>query len=150
MSKLLIHIAAEVAILISVAQVASSQTRTVLGSLNCGGYQATCFQQTTGFSGAVRCTCTAVCLGQSCPNPEVAATRSVQWGSYVNRFCVSQLTGTARGGPTLTASTTTQTAVFAKVTVTGFYLPIGGTSSTQIADCYEGLIANDPPIAGLC
>ena len=114
------------------------QSNSVLGNINCGGNQATCLQQSTGTSGAVRCTCSADCLSSSCITPSVASTRAVQWG----------VTGTATGGTTVTTNPSTQTAVFTSTTITG--LVVGNTSSKQIVDCFNGTVEDDPLIGAIC
>jgi hypothetical protein len=119
----------------------------VLGGINCGGAQATCFQQVTATSGAVRCTCTANCLSPQSSTMTVAATRSLEWG-FNNGPCHSQLTGTATGGTTPT-TTSTSTAVFARVTVSGIQLSTSN-SSRQVVDCFNGTVQNEPTIFGLC
>src|ERR1041385_198678 len=93
------------------------QSNSVLGNINCGGNQATCFQQSTGTSGAVRCTCSADCLSNSCITPSVASTRAVQWGMAPLRPCLINVTGTATGGTTVTSNPSTQTAVLDRKSV---------------------------------
>lgn len=124
------------------------QSNSVLGNIDCGGSQATCFQQTTGTSGAVRCTCSANCLSQSCITPSVSSTRAVQWGMPPLRPCIINATGTAQGGTTVTNNPSTQTAVFTSTTITG--LVIGVTSSKQVVDCFLGTVEDDPLIGALC
>lgn len=125
-----------------------SVAQSVLGNINCGGNQATCFQQSTGTSGAVRCTCSADCLSNQCITSSVAATRAVQWGQPPLLPCIFSVTGTATGGTTATNNPSTQTAVFAQTTVTG--LVMGNTTSKQVVDCFAGTIQDDPLIGALC
>lgn len=124
------------------------QSNSVLGNINCGENQATCLQQSTGTSGAVRCTCTADCLSNSCITPSVASTRAVQWGMAPLRPCLINVTGTATGGTTVTTNPSTQTAVFTSTTITG--LVLGNTSSKQIVDCFNGTVEDDPLIGAIC
>ena len=120
----------------------------VLGNINCGGNQATCFQQSSGSSGAVRCTCSADCLSNSCTTSSVASTRAVQWGLPPLQPCLFSVTGTATGGTTATSSPSTQTSVFTSTTITG--VVIGTSSSKQVVDCFAGTIQDDPLIGGIC
>src|SRR5690349_23440511 len=76
----------------SAAPTSQAQVNSVLGSIDCGGGQATCFQQSTGTSGAVRCTCSAKCLGSSCITSSVASTRAVQWGQTPLHPCIFSVT----------------------------------------------------------
>jgi hypothetical protein len=124
------------------------RAQSVLGNIDCGGFQSTCLQQSSGTSGAVRCTCTASCLSTSCITTSVASTRAVQWGMAPLRPCLIPVTGTARGGTTVTSNPSTQTAVFTSTTITG--LVMGNTSSKQIVDCFLGTVEDDPLIGALC
>lgn len=124
------------------------QSNSVLGNIDCGGSQATCLQQTTGPSGAVRCTCTANCLSNSCITSSVSSTRALQWGMPPLSPCIFSATGTARGGTTVTNNPSTQTAVFTSTTITG--LVMGNTSSKQVVDCFLGTVEDDPLIGALC
>ena len=125
-----------------------AQVNSVLGNIDCGGHQATCFQQSTGHSGAVRCTCSASCLASSCITSSVASSRAVQWGMPPVLPCVSTPTGTATGGTTATNNASTQTAVFTSTTIVG--LVVGTTSSKQVVDCFAGTIQDDPLIGAIC
>jgi hypothetical protein len=116
--------------------------QSVLGNINCGGNQATCFQQSSGEAGAVRCTCTADCQGRGCITPSVGATRAVQWSG-----CLFSLQGTARGGTTVGLGAL-ESAVFASTEVSGF--AIGIRSSRQVVDCFYGTIVDETPIAAFC
>jgi hypothetical protein len=121
----------------------------VLDNINCGGGQATCSYYSTNSSGALRCTCTATCLcgGQS----SLAASRSIQWGTYVNGFaCTLPISVSISGGSERGPGTTTYSSVYVQNVVTGVYVPDGSETSTQQDDCFDGLVVNDPPIEGLC
>lgn len=126
----------------------NSRAQSVLGNINCGNGIATCLQQSTGTTGAVRCSCSATCLSSACITSSVASTRAVQWGVAPTMPCIFAITGTARGGTTATSNPSTQTAVFTSVTVTGAV--IGTTSSKQVVDCFNGTIQDDPLIAAIC
>lgn len=133
--------------LLAIATAAFGQRNSVLGNINCGSGRATCTELHSGNTGAVRCTCTADCLAPACTIPDVAATRAVEWG--VDGPCIFSLTGTATGGTTTTSNAYTQTAVFAKTIVTGAYIGLP-RSSQQTADCFNGLVLDEPVIRGLC
>lgn len=137
---------AVVVVLLLVSTDSRAQSNSVLGAINCGGGQATCFQQSTAQQGLVRCTCTANCLANQCITPSVAATRAVQWGA--NTPCAAPLTGKATGGTTTTNNPSTTTAVFAKTELSGAY--IGTRTSKQTADCFLGLVVDEPVIVGIC
>jgi len=130
---------------------ASARAQTsVLGNIDCGGGQATCSYYSTKSSGALRCTCTATCLcggGQS----SVAASRSIQWGTYVNGFaCTLPISVSIVGGSERGPGSTTYSSVYVQNTVTGVYVPDGSETSIQQDDCFNGLVVNNPPIGGLC
>ncbi len=130
----------------------NAQSNSVLGSINCGGNQATCNQSSLNkYSGAVRCTCSAACLAPSCTYPDVASTRGVSWGNYVagGAACLFELSGTATGGTQSTANPSTATAVYTQVTLSGLYLAVARTSK-QVVDCFEDTIQNDNLILGFC
>jgi hypothetical protein len=131
----------------SISAICSAQT-SVLGNIDCGGGQATCFQQKSGVSGAVRCTCSATCLSSACVTKTVASTRAFQWGMPPVQPCIFSVTGTATGGTTATSNPSTQTAVFTTNSITG--LVIGTTSSKQVVDCFAGTIQDDPLIGAIC
>jgi hypothetical protein len=127
---------------------AQGQSNSVLGNIDCGGHQTTCFQQRTGTSGAVRCTCTADCLGNSCIAVSIASTRALQWGMPPAQPCLFSVTGTATGGTTVTTNPSTQTAVFTTNSITG--VVIGASFTKQVVDCFAGTIQDDPLIRSLC
>jgi hypothetical protein len=124
----------------------------VLGNINCGGGQATCFQAKIGTGGAVRCTCTATCLSPSSILPSVSATRAVSWGDYIpgGKACATALYGKAQGGTESNTNSTTATAVFAFTSLEGQFINGPYASSIQSMDCFLGLVDNTPPIVGLC
>jgi hypothetical protein len=119
----------------------------LLGNINCGGGQATCYQLKTAVSGGVRCTCTATCLSPASSYPSVAATRSFQWGFPNN--CNFNITGTATGGTAAVAGKSVFSSVFAEVTAAGPSIALN-TYSRQQVDCFQGDFWDDPPILGLC
>ena len=132
---------------------AQTQCKTsVLGNINCGGGQATCFQSKIGTGGAVRCTCSATCLSPSSITPSVSATRAVQWGNYIpgGQACATNLYGKAQGGTESNTNSTTATAVFAFTSLQGQFINGPYASSTQSMDCFQGLVADDDVIVGLC
>ena len=132
-----------VALVFSVSDAAAQVS--VLTNINCGGNQASCLQQTVGTFGAVRCTCTADCLGPGCQTSEVAATRQASWGPS----CTFSLTGTATGGTQTVSIPTVYSAVFAQVQVSGPF--IGSPElSRQVSDCFKLTFRTDPPIKGIC
>ena len=138
-------------LVVSGPKVSPAQSTSVLGSINCGGNQSTCFSQIQATSGAVRCTCMANCLSPRCITGSVGSTRGMQWGSYVTggKNCYFTLTGAAKGGTTTTSNPSTTTAVYTQVTVSGIYIsPL--RSSKQVVDCFNGTVTNETLIFGLC
>jgi hypothetical protein len=121
----------------------------VLANINCGGYQATCFQSKSGATGAVRCTCTATCSSPESITASVAATRAVQWGQ--NSPCSSSLYGQATGDTTGTINNpTVASSVYVQVSLSGNYAGGPYQSSTQQVDCFLGTVTDSPVITGLC
>ena len=140
-------------LLVMLLVAAPSVTRaqySVLGYINCGRNTATCFQQSSNSSGALRCTCSALCLTSSCVTADVIASRSVQWGTYVspNNPCLLPGTVTAQGG-TMPGKSSTISSVYAKTTVTGLWI-VNSSQSTMQMDCFDGLLKNDPVLVGIC
>ncbi len=128
----------------SVACAQQCSTYSVLSNINCGGGRSTCLQNKTDQSGLVRCTCEAVCLPPSSVTYSVHATRGVAWGP-----CGEDLTGTADGGTKVVAPATVVSAVFAHVKLQGAYIGLA-RESTQVSDCWEGLVLDEPLIGGVC
>jgi hypothetical protein len=128
---------------------ARAQT-SVLGSINCGGGRATCNYVSTQSSGALSCTCTATCLSCKSSVPDVAASRSIEWGTYVNGFACTLPISVSIVGGTDTWGSSTYSSVYVQNTVEGVYVPDGSQTSIQQDDCFDGLVVNDPPIAGIC
>lgn len=156
MRKVLFNLIAAIAIIevsaINVyAQQCANPKNSALGSINCGGNQATCHQgPKTALGGAVRCTCSATCLSPQAITASVAATRGVQWGSYIGPPCNSPLLGYAEGGTTTNNNPSTATAVYAFVQLEGNYVGGPYSLSQQTVDCFDGTVDDDPPINGLC
>ena len=124
--------------------------QSVLDNINCGGGRATCNYVSTKSSGYLSCTCTATCLSCASAVPDVAATRSFEWGTYVNDFpCTLPISVSIVGG-TDSWKTTTQSSVYVQNAVTTLLLPGGEQTSTQQDDCFDELVIDDPPIKGLC
>jgi hypothetical protein len=122
----------------------------VLGSINCGGGQATCNYVSTKPSGALGCTCTATCLSCSSAYPDVAASRAIEWGTYVNGFACTLPISVSIVGGTDSWGSPVYSSVYVQNTVTGVYVPNGNQTSIQQDDCFDGLVVDEPPIGGLC
>jgi len=122
----------------------------VLGSINCGGGRSTCTYVSTQSSGSLRCTCTATCLSCNSSVPDVAATRSIEWGVPVNGFACTLPISVSIVGGTDTWRSSAVSSVYVQNTVTGVYVPDGDQTSIQQDDCFDGLVVDDPPIGGLC
>ena len=120
----------------------------VLSNINCGSGRATCSYASTKPSGALSCTCTATCLcgGQS----SVAATRSLEWGTYVNGFACTLPISVSIVGGSERGLGFSYSSVYVQNTVTGVYVPDGEQTSIQQDDCFDGYLYDNPPIAGLC
>lgn len=142
-----------VVVLVSLSSQANAQQcKSVLSNIDCGGGQATCTQLSSGVSGAVRCTCTAQCLSPSSITTGVAATRQLQWGTYVpgSGACSVTVTGNAYGRTEAPPNSGTVSAVNAQVTVSGQGIVVNSTSSVQTVDCFQGTVENDANISGAC
>jgi hypothetical protein len=111
------------------------QCKSVLANIDCGGNQATCFQEKIGLTGAVRCSCTASCLPAH--TPILGATRQVQWGQTYP--CRNALTGIAQGGTTVYGNTSIQSSIFAVTYLMGSYAGAPRKSKQQ-TDCFDGLV----------
>lgn len=135
---------------LSVAGIYAQQcTRSVLSNINCGGGAATCHQFHVGYTGAVRCTCTATCSSPSSITGTVGASRQVQWGQ--NAPCSSALTGRAYGDTTGTVrNPTVASGVYVEVSLQGNFAGGPYQSSAQQVDCFLGTIVDDAPVIGLC
>jgi hypothetical protein len=144
-----VQLAAAIAVVLFGAVRLGAQT-SVLGDVNCGGGKATCTYVSTKPSGALSCTCAANCLACSSSVPSVAASRSIEWGTYVNGFaCTLPISVSVVGGSDSWGSPT-YSSVYVENTVTGVYVPDGSLTSNQQDDCFDGLVIDDPPIGGLC
>lgn len=139
-----------VSAVVFVCAVGVSAQTSVLGSINCGGGRATCNYVSTQSSGSLRCTCTATCLSCNSSVPDVAATRSIEWGVPVNGFACTLPISVSIVGGTDTWRSSTYSSVYVQNTVTGVYVPDGNQTSIQQDDCFDGLVVDDPPIGGLC
>jgi len=128
---------------------ARAQT-SVLGNINCGGGKATCNYVSTQSSGSLRCTCTATCLPCNSFVPDVAASRTIEWGVPVNGFACTLPISVSIVGGTDTWGSSAYSSVYVQNTVEGVYVPDGSQTSIQQDDCFDGLVVNDPPIAGIC
>jgi hypothetical protein len=137
------------ALVFSCAAGVHAQT-SVLGSINCGGGQATCNYVSTNPSGSLRCTCTATCLSCASAYPNVAASRAIEWGTYVNGFACTLPISVSIVGGTDSWGSPVYSSVYVQNTVTGVYVPNGNQTSIQQDDCFDGLVVDDPPIGGLC
>ncbi len=127
---------------------AQKKNASVLKNANCSdgsGKELTrCGRQLTAHSGTVSCGCVAQCVACARTQDYVNASSSLSWGIPVNGHdCLFEVTGEAVGGPT-------NTSVFAATLVTGGFTVQGFRRSRMEDDCFLGLIASDPPIAGFC
>jgi hypothetical protein len=118
----------------------------VLGSINCGGGQATCNYVSTKSSGALSCTCMATCLSCKSSVPDVAASRAIEWGTYVNGFACTLPISVSIVGGTDTWGSSTYSSVYVQNTVTGVYVQNGSETSIQQDDCFDGLVIDNPSI----
>jgi hypothetical protein len=122
----------------------------VLGSINCGGGQATCNYYSTQSSGSLSCMCTAACLSCKSAVTNVAASRSISWGIPVNGFACTLPISVSIVGGTDTWGSSTYSSVYVQNTVTGVYVPDGSQTSIQQDDCFDELVIDNPQIKGIC
>lgn len=130
----------------------AAQTYSLLQNISCGfGTSTSCQNSDYGFSGAISCACTALCVVEYCPQPSVSASKTSVWGVYANSFpCVTRLTGTATAGQTATYLFPTRlSALYALNVITGYFVG-GPRTSQEINDCFQGIMQNDVPITGVC
>jgi len=144
--KTCVFVVALAAVLAKAADGQVCSTYSLLGNIDCGGGQRTCYQSKTGISGGVRCTCSAACSAGNYLG--VVATSLAQWGTPEN--CTFSLTGTAKGG-TKSVGSTWSTAVFTSASLSyNVTFNLITLTTNAVGDCYQGQIEADPPITPPC
>jgi hypothetical protein len=112
----------------------------VLGNIDCGNGQPSCFSVQASLYGSATCTCKATCLSPSSLLSKVGAGAGLTWTGCQSPIGVTVQGGTRSGGSTVST-------VYVDITVVG---PWFNGTRENAQDCFLGQVSEDPPIKKPC